>query len=793
MKFLEAVSVEDVNAIIQSHDAFSDASNWRPYGGAPKNWDRVNVQTSDPVDALAELIINSIDAILMRKAAESGISANDDDCPKDMREAVSRFFPHVPDGRLSNIDSEQRTELAEKSVLIGVRRVKKQYIYPTYTVIDHGEGQHPEDFPKTLLSLGEKNKEGIPYVQGRFNMGSTGSIIFCTQASIYKGHYKFVLSRRNIGSDSNRLWGWTLIRVRKAAKGEKLPVAEYFSPGDSDPYIPSFEEDKIQPLGRSDIGLITGGTVVKMYEYDIGPRARTVDIGLRHALATSLLECALPIRIYDFDAKPEKAKGSLRAEGIAGSTFSGMNITLRGAKSEARDDTSAAEQNGYEEQSDGLEFSDMIAYNSEDTDLGRIRIHGFGIWKMPDYLKNHRKKHRVFYTINGQSQARERASFYREAKLDELRNHLIVQVDCDQMDPTARSTIFKPDRERKNDTETARRLEKIIIDSLKESGKLRQFAAQIHERRVSEQIKEDEQSRDFFEAIVKDSPDLKELLGFGNQISSPASIPGVEKYEGKYFPTYLKPKNRKLLKEGIKEVPINAYRKIVCKTDAVDNYLSREKDRGTFLCPEPNILENKTSDLRSGTIAITVMPPRGATVGQEIEAQFGFTDSNCVHEPLVFTIKIKIVQEEEPQTQPSGHTTPGRGQQPTLKYPECIWVKKEKWDEHEDFDEMTGASISSGETGYTIYVNEDNKYLLNTLSHEPDESERARIKHCFKWGVGILTFSIYRKMHPDDQSNAEGQSDEKDDYDSDVAYRTASSAIAAHVVTIIRKLGRHAK
>ena len=45
--FLQAVSTEGVNTILESHTEFSDEGNWKPYGGAEKNWDRVGVQTSD--------------------------------------------------------------------------------------------------------------------------------------------------------------------------------------------------------------------------------------------------------------------------------------------------------------------------------------------------------------------------------------------------------------------------------------------------------------------------------------------------------------------------------------------------------------------------------------------------------------------------------------------------------------------------------------------------------------------------------------------------------------------------
>lgn len=793
LRFLAAVTTADVNEVIASDPAFAETDNWRTYGGSgvDKNWDRVNVQTSDPVGALAELIINSVDAILMRKADELGVSESDADCPKNMQEAVARFFPEVSDGRLMNIDSRHRTKLAEKSILVGVKRPSKRHPFPTYTVIDYGEGQHPKNFPDTLLSLGEKNKEGIPYVQGRFNMGSTGSIVFCTQGDIFKGHYKFVLSRRNRKNDHDGPWGWTIIRVRRAAQGEKLPVAEYFSP---DGIVPSFAPERIQSLGRSDIGLIDGGTVVKMYEYDIGPSARTVDFGLRQALATSLLECALPVRIYDFNATPDKKRSALRSAGIADSTFSGMNITFRGVGENASEDV-AADPEDKGGKSDSLEFSQMIADNSEDADLGRIRIHGFGLWKMPDYLKNHRRKHRVFYTVNGQSQAWERASFYRGAKLDDLRNHLVVQVDCDLMDPTARSTIFKPDRERKSDTEITRKLESIVVNSLKESGKLREFANEIRRRRVTEEIDSNERSRDFFQSIVNNSPDLQELLGIGEQILDESSAPGTDKYVGKKFPTYLNPTDKQLLSDGIKEIPLNTYRKIPCVTDAANDYLSREKDRGTFLCPEASVIGNKAS-LRDGKLTITVSPPQGAYVGQEIDAKFGFSDPNCLHNPLVFTAKIRIASPEKTGTKPPSPTPPDRKKSPALNFPKFFWVRERGWPEF-DFDKMSGAAIREGE-GFEIHVNRDNRYLLDALRKEPDESNRLLIENWFQLGVGILTLSIHRKMNPDDdKSNSGGDSarenDSHPDYDTDSACRDASSAIAAHIVTIIKQLGGRAK
>ena len=53
-----------------------------------------------------------------------------------------------------------------------------------------------------------------------------------------------------------------------------------------------------------------------------------------------------------------------------------------------------------------------------------------------------RDSHRVFFTINGQTHAKLRASTLRKAKLEALRDHLIVQVDCNGMDNGARAGVF---------------------------------------------------------------------------------------------------------------------------------------------------------------------------------------------------------------------------------------------------------------------------------------------------------------------------------------------------------------
>jgi len=745
LELLKAVTAEEVNSILASEDAFAKDENWRPYGNQHKNWDRIGNQTSEPVGALAELLINSIDAILMRKNQEN--KAPRPGMPKSMDEAVRQFFPQVSEGKIANLKNpREMTQLAENCVLVGVKRKRKKY--PTYTIADFGEGQNSTDFPQTLLSLGENNKEGLPFVQGRFNMGSTGSITFCTQAEIRKGLYKLIISKRTLPNSDN-YWGWTLIRTRKVKEGEDLPVVEYFYPGGE---IPKFKQEDIQAFGRNDIGVITGGTVLKLYEYDIGPNARAVDFGLSNALTTSLLECALPIRIYDFDATPQPERGQLRQQGIADRTFSGMRIAF-GDSVDANVDLPRH----------------LVVQSQENPSLGKIRIFATGLAKLPEYMTSN-YQYRVFYTINGQAQAKERASFLGKAKLDDLRQHLIVQIDCNEMDKTARSAIFKPDRERMQDIELARELKHLVIDALKNDRELHDYARKVRLRRVRETIQDTKKGNELWKTLIRDNPGLRELLGSGDSFNpTPKPDKAGKPFEGEKFPTELKLLNPQ---DGVLLLPINTYRIIRCKTDAENNYLSREFEQGKFLWDNPDIPHRVS--LRNGELRIRVYPPINAPVGYTTKATFGFDDGRAI--PLTQDVTVKIEEEVATSTNPPGETRTPK-QELTQQFPNIVWVKETEWNDH-GFDENSGAYCADSQEGFTIYVNRDNRSLLQLLASESDENERELTLNIFMLAVGILTLAI---------QNSFDKGEGVDDWDNHLKY--ASSAISSQIVTLIKKLG----
>ena len=73
-------------------------------------------------------------------------------------------------------------------------------------------GQHPEKFDDTFLSLVRGNKNKIMFVQGKYNMGGSGSIVFCGK----KG-YQLIASKKY---DGTGLFGFTIIREHPFSKGE---------------------------------------------------------------------------------------------------------------------------------------------------------------------------------------------------------------------------------------------------------------------------------------------------------------------------------------------------------------------------------------------------------------------------------------------------------------------------------------------------------------------------------------------------------------------------------------------
>ena len=146
----------ELHHLVQGSLLLSDNRNWFPYGGRDEkdksNFGTFENQQSNPVPALIEKVTNSIDSLLLKKCRLEGIDPTSKEAPENMAKAVELFFG-IKNGDFSEISRTYRRSIAEDIQVIA--EGDKQL--PNITIYDNGEGQHPDDFPETFLSLSRSN------------------------------------------------------------------------------------------------------------------------------------------------------------------------------------------------------------------------------------------------------------------------------------------------------------------------------------------------------------------------------------------------------------------------------------------------------------------------------------------------------------------------------------------------------------------------------------------------------------------------------------------------------------
>ncbi|MGJ5641146.1 hypothetical protein [Formosa sp. S-31] len=210
----------ELQSVIEANLETFDNANWKPLGANKSNYGIVKNQQSNPIAALIEKTTNSIDAILTMKCLEMGIDPKSEKAPKSMEEAIDLFYPKN-NWDLREFRKSQAEEIQIMADGKGPRTQKKQY--PTSVIIyDNGEGQPPEEFESTFLSLLRGNKNNVHFVQGKYNMGGSGAIVFCG-----KKRYQLIASKRY---DNTGDFGFTLIREHPKTEDDhtKETWFEYF-------------------------------------------------------------------------------------------------------------------------------------------------------------------------------------------------------------------------------------------------------------------------------------------------------------------------------------------------------------------------------------------------------------------------------------------------------------------------------------------------------------------------------------------------------------------------------------
>lgn len=713
----DAPDEDTVHDIIEHHPTTFRAENWRPLGGIEANYSVVENQQSNPVAALVEKIINSIDAILMRKCLEQGIDPRSPQAPRSVQEAVERFFPERRDwyfgqGRISD-------KLNKQAESIQILRDGKSLL-----IYDDGEGQHPENFETTFLSLLRKNKNDIHFVQGKYNMGGSGALVFCGEH-----RYQLIASKRYDGSGK---FGFTLVRRHPLTREEQQAVKstwyEYLT---LDGAIPAFSIDEL------DLRLFKRnfrtGTVIKLYSYELTGNS-DVSRDLSRSVQEFLYDPALPFYMIQ-----SRERGTIHTPwrvvfGLKNRLEKEENEFVETFFSEAfRDrDFGAATVSVY-----------VFKVRAGDRDVKKTRES-----IQENYFKNNMV---VLFSVNGQVHGHYTSEFItRTLQYNLLKDHLLIHVDCTDMRPDFRNELFMASRDRLKQSRQATYLRQMLAKHLKE-GKLAEIYKQRKAQLSFDQTEDEALVREVAKSFESNA-EFRRLLGqalktpvLSSKPSQATSKPQEHQkadrkpFQPKRYPTFFKIDAKPQGDRTIITVPLNGTKTVRFETDVADDYFDRVEDPGdlqiALMDYVPNDARggdrkgtvNEIVDVFSisrkspsdGVIRISFDPNANAQVGDEMRVRVDLKNPAGDDFTQIFWVRIA-----EPSATPKEVPPP---EPEPLKMPQLVRVYKEvpegqpnakTWDEVPvDIDFKTVMRVvEEGDALQTVFVNMSSHALLEYKS-----------------------------------------------------------------------------
>ena len=735
-RLYSAQTEQELDKIIDTYPNLFKPENWHPLGDNDNNFGVIENQQSAPIAALIEKITNSIDAVLMKKCLEVGIDPKSVQAPKSMEEARTKFFPNHKHWDLAGARNEQAECI--QILADGPKRKTSLIIY------DDGEGQHPDDFEDTFLSLLRGNKNEIHFVQGKYNMGGSGAIVFCG-----KKRYQLIASKRY---DSNGEFGFTLIREHPFSKAEektrKNTWYEYLMINGK---IPSFD------ITQLDLGLykrkFTTGTIIKLYSYDLPTGISDISRDLNQSINEYLFEPVLPV--YTIESEKRYPQSSLR-RGLYG-----LKRRLE------QDDNKYVEGDPFSENFDDELFGKMkvTCY------VFKTKIDGRSVKETKETIQREFFKNNmsVLFSVNGQVHGHYTYEFItRSLKFNLLKHHLLIHVDCSMMKPTFRKELFMASRDRLKDGDETRSLRKYLADKLgARNGRL----AQINKRRKDSITVESEDTKELIKSFAKNivkNEDLLKLLdqtlkldlktkGKHNINTNDSTERRTRKKEPvpfnpQRFPAIFKRRTSEKSAQEVVTIPMGGEKTILFDTDVANNYFDRIEEPGELKIAILHYKVNETeggnapgkveriedvfnarkSSPQDGTIKIHLNPKETVNVGDEARIKVSLTGPTEDLEEI-FWVKIS-----EPKAAPEPSTEPKEREIPTLGLPELAFAYQHERPERngeltwEQVSEATGDDMDFGTVMYPmvngeklerVFINMDSTVLKNFHAKNRNPSE----------------------------------------------------------------------
>lgn len=546
----EAQHAHEVEEILTEANLM-DQSLWKPIGNDYANETLVRGQSSSPDGALGERMINSIDSVLMRKSYELGIDPRGSSAPKSMKEAAEKFL-HLPDGKLGKYEGEYGN-IAE----IFCTATGKEPGKITLNLVDLGEGQTPDNMKYTFLSLpigkGSPYKKGIPFVQGRYNQGSSGSYKFSpytliitkrppslltSEARAIIDPYPHEDSIEKIYARKNQ-WGWTIVKKFERQNDTERIWYGYLAPNG---VVPGYNKDKLPLLPAKSIPTISD----KLSEKDKKEKIRELRSNAKELAYATEIDGGSFVKLFDFPLK-KCLSNDVWSEGVRemrGKIFYETILPIK--MTELRSWGTRIKGRGDSAYLTGL-LSAILRENRPSKPLiyenypqdEKIYVDGVGNikitkWVLEKTSDNWLAGTSIVYVLNGQVHYKEKSSFLKHLKLYNLEGSLLVAVDVNGIPINIRDKIFRVDRTFLEETDEADLLKNAVEKAIKNDEEIRKINDSKLAELASEIEVDKESSQKIIKKLAKEVPGLAELLK-GSEIPMFAGGVTLKKLKGEKY------------------------------------------------------------------------------------------------------------------------------------------------------------------------------------------------------------------------------------------------------------------
>lgn len=764
-QLLNCEKEEEVIRILEKAGYWGDPDVWRYYGDRESNYNTAGNQQSRSDAALVEKLINSIDARLINECLEKGLDPESEQAPQSIRAAVAEFFDDGAKsstaGLIREWPSEKRNQIG-RGISLAATGSKPGQGNPCFTIVDVGEGQTPDAFPRTLVSLDRENKVKIPFVQGKFNMGGTGVLEFCGTQSL-----QLILSKRNpklLESKSgtrDHQWGFTVVRREDPVGKRKSSVYSFLAPigAHEQPRkgkVLAFTEDELSlfPEGNNPYKRSTNwGTLIKLYEYSTvgfsGTHVLRKD-GLLRQLDLLLNHLALPIRVHEC-RQYEGKKGS-------------FDTNLNGISVRLEDDKAGNLE------TEPFSFSIRV---KDETITGTIYVFQKG------KHENYKSNEGILFSVNGQWHGGLTKDFFRRSNVGMgiLRNSILVMLDCSGMSRRSQEQLFMPSRDRLREGMLLSEIEVELSLFISTDSSLRS----IREKRIREEkealLENDRPLEQLLQELINKSPTLSRLFIAGARLSNPFRTEGGGEGEGnkplvtKKFPTFFKLIDSKDGKFVERECYVNKRPRIFFETDAENSYLDRAVQPGKFsikgFVGQSQLDPRFTINIYKGIATLNVFLPEDLKPGDTLVLETNVTDEtqiNAFEARIVLHIKGDGSKTKGGSGGRRRDPKNGQGKNQTsggLALPTVFKVSRDgsgadkSWEDMDPvFDENsalrlvgTGAGNETGEKtdSFLFYVNVDNIHLKTELKMSKTDPELLQTRYIYAQTLLGLAFVNYAK------------------------------------------------